>query len=54
MEHDIRFRADPIGDIRKRAAYREPGSLLVGTEASSGGQRETALRLREAIGRSMA
>jgi len=54
MEDDIGFRADPGGDIKKRAAHRKPGSLLIGGKASSGGQRETALRLRQAIRHPMA
>jgi len=54
MNHDVRFGTDSSGDIGQRAAYVKPGSLLVGNKAGSVGQREIALRLRQAIGYSMA
>jgi hypothetical protein len=54
MEHDVGFGAHPRGDIRQWAPYGKPGSLLVGNKAGSAGQREIALRLRQAIRHTMA
>jgi hypothetical protein len=59
MEYHIRLRANQsshIGPshIGQGPAYGKPGPLLVGNKAGSDGQREIALRLRQAIRHTMA